>query len=157
MPDVAKFTMDVRTAEGRTAADMTGRVQFVKTDGTIVSAAPHVAFSAPRTFLLPPWPTVNSLRCDVTLPGFRAQTSRFFVPRADQPTEVKLTAMRDPGSWVPGFTAFDTLDPDRFARFLDVATASTAVDIKHGDVVGDRKSTRLNSSHSRASRMPSSA
>ena len=41
--------------------------------------------------------------------------------------------------------------------FMLVVMAGFGVGIRHGIMDGDRKSTRLNSSHSRASRMPSSA
>ena len=46
------------------------------------------------------------------------------------------------------------VDP-RFTRTS--ATANRHIAIRAGSDIADRKSTRLNSSHSRASRMPSSA
>ena len=39
----------------------------------------------------------------------------------------------------------------------DIAIVEDIEDFRIGDYLGDRKSTRLNSSHNRASRMPSSA
>ena len=48
-------------------------------------------------------------------------------------------------------------DKERFMRQLSASHGSVLLDISTDPDTGDRKSTRLNSSHSRKSRMPSSA
>jgi hypothetical protein len=138
---MARFTLDVRNAEGQPAVDVSGSVQFVKTDGSPVNTAAQVTFAAPRTFLLPAWPVVQALRCNVMLTGHRAQASHFFIPKANQPLTIALTAMREPASWTPAFTPLAALDPDRFARLLRVAAASPDVDLKHGAVIGSLKAS----------------
>src|ERR1041384_4229624 len=125
--DGSHFAMTVKTAEGRSDAAMRGRVSFVSNTGTTISMFGPVSFAARQSFPVPAFPAVQALRCDVAFDGYRPQPSRNFIPRANQTLEAPVTAMREPGAWVPAFRPFGELDPDRFARFIRVAKASDAV------------------------------
>jgi sulfonate transport system substrate-binding protein len=64
------------------------------------------------------------------------------------------------GSTTPALAAILAGSPLVFTQFLVYAPRSTAIIVKKSsgiDSIKDRKSTRLNSSHNPASRMPSSA
>lgn len=135
--DVSHFAMTVKTAEGKSDPALRGRVAFVSNTGTTMSMFGPVSFAARQSFGVPAFPTVQTLRCDVTLDGYRPQPSQFFIPRANQTLEAPVIAMRSPGDWTPAFRPFGELDPDRFARFIRAAKASDAVSfVKQGPALG---------------------
>ena len=100
--------------------------------------------------------SVAQFNIDRTHPGrwtitFRNPPINMFVPTTIDELGALMTELEtDPSVKV---VVFQSANPEYFIAHLDVAKAAA-----RPEVLGlDRKSTRLNSSHSIASRMPSSA
>jgi hypothetical protein len=134
MPDIARFTLNLVNCEGSPAFDPNCRVGFMNTQSATVAEAKSVAFPPNRTFLLPAWPAVGNLYCEITPSLYQVMKSDFFLPRNDNNQTV--TAVRLPTQWSPTFPVLAALPQPRFTPFVQVIGKSSQVDVKHGPVLG---------------------
>jgi hypothetical protein len=137
MADFATFNLKVLAAEGTEATEPNATLTFTRTDGTAAATAVHVVFPPARSFKLPAFPTENALFCDVGMSLYRPQKSQFFFPRADEPQNCSMVAMRDPGAWSPGFQGLADLPSLRFDPLRELLKVSDGVDLKHGPQIGN--------------------
>jgi hypothetical protein len=134
MPDIARFTLNLVNCEGLPAFEPNCHVGFMDTHDVTVVEAKSVTFPPNRTFLLPAWPAVGNLFCEIDPSLYQVIKSDFFLPRKDNNQTV--TAVRLPNQWLPTFPALAALPQPRFAPFLQVVGNSKQVDVKHGPVLG---------------------
>jgi len=136
MPDVARFKLNLTTAEGSPAEEPNCYVGFMRTDGTTAVEAKNIAYPPDHTFRLPAWPQEQNLYCLIKPTLYHVVQSEFFRPDAgDQ--EQAATLVRLPDQWSPEFQALADLPTARFDFFQKLLAKSPDVDVKHGPKLGN--------------------
>jgi hypothetical protein len=139
MPEPVEITINAISMEGLGASDPRVTInisehsplqrQLFRNAIDNYNGSAQLSVPAPDGF--PVW------RVDVAFSKYDAVSGFFFQPRGNSRPIFSVQVSRLPGLWKPAFTALSSLAVERFDRFRTVVSASTNVDLKNGQPVGD--------------------